>query len=68
MSRSMEEGISAAEGFCPAMPLIRERMVADDEGILIARSRVGDLDAFAGLVRIYQRMIYSLASVMSGIN
>jgi RNA polymerase sigma-70 factor, ECF subfamily len=62
----MSSQTSAAEGICPAMPLIQERMVTDDEGILVARSRVGDLDAFAGLVRIHQRMIYSLAYRMTG--
>jgi RNA polymerase sigma-70 factor, ECF subfamily len=41
-------------------------MVTDDEGILIARSRNGDWDAFAELVRTHQRMIHSLAYRMSG--
>ena len=42
------------------------RMVTDDEGILIARSRKGDWEAFAALVRMHQRMIHSLAYRMSG--
>ncbi len=41
-------------------------MVTDDEGILIARSRNGDWDAFAELIRTHQRMIHSLAYRMSG--
>jgi RNA polymerase sigma factor (sigma-70 family) len=41
-------------------------MVTDDEGILIARSREGDWDAFAALIRIHQRMIHSLTYRMSG--
>jgi RNA polymerase sigma-70 factor (ECF subfamily) len=41
-------------------------MVTDEEGVLIARSRDGDLDAFAALVRMHQRMIHSLAYRMTG--
>jgi RNA polymerase sigma-70 factor, ECF subfamily len=41
-------------------------MVTDDEGILIARSREGDWDAFAALIRMHQRMIHSLTYRMSG--
>jgi RNA polymerase sigma-70 factor, ECF subfamily len=41
-------------------------MVTDEEGVLIARSRNGDLDAFAGLVRMHQRMIHSLTYRMTG--
>src|SRR5580692_4362667 len=41
-------------------------MVTDDEGILIARSRSGDWEAFAALIRMHQRMIHSLAYRMTG--
>jgi RNA polymerase sigma-70 factor (ECF subfamily) len=41
-------------------------MVTDDERILVARSRNGDWDAFAALIRQHQRMIHSLAYRMSG--
>ncbi len=41
-------------------------MVTDDEGFLIARSRNGDWDAFAELIRTHQRMIHSLTYRMSG--
>lgn len=41
-------------------------MVTDDESRLITRSREGDWEAFAGLVRLHQRMIHSLAYRMSG--
>jgi RNA polymerase sigma-70 factor, ECF subfamily len=41
-------------------------MVTEDEGSLIARSRNGDWAAFAALVRLHQRMVYSLAYRMSG--
>lgn len=41
-------------------------MVTDDEGNLIARSRSGDWDAFAVLIRNHQRMIRTLAYRMSG--
>jgi RNA polymerase sigma-70 factor (ECF subfamily) len=50
----------------PAASYLGNRMVTDDEGILIARSRNGDWDAFAELVRNHQRMIHSLAYRMSG--
>jgi len=45
---------------------VGNRMVTEDEGILIARSRSGDWEAFAGLIRMHQRMIHSLAYRMSG--
>jgi hypothetical protein len=41
-------------------------MVTEDEGVLIARSRSGDWEAFAALIRMHQRMIHSLAYRMSG--
>jgi RNA polymerase sigma-70 factor, ECF subfamily len=41
-------------------------MVIDEEGVLIARSRNGDLDAFAALVQMHQRMIHSLTYRMTG--
>jgi RNA polymerase sigma-70 factor, ECF subfamily len=41
-------------------------MATEDEGSLIARSRKGDWTAFAALVRLHQRMIYSLTYRMSG--
>jgi RNA polymerase sigma-70 factor (ECF subfamily) len=41
-------------------------MVTEDEGSLIARSRNGDWAAFAVLVRLHQRMVYSLTYCMSG--
>jgi RNA polymerase sigma-70 factor, ECF subfamily len=41
-------------------------MVTEDESRLITRSREGDWEAFAGLVRLHQRMIHSLAYRMSG--
>jgi RNA polymerase sigma-70 factor, ECF subfamily len=41
-------------------------MVTDDEGILIARSKKGDWEAFAVLVRMHQLMIHSLTYRMSG--
>jgi RNA polymerase sigma-70 factor (ECF subfamily) len=41
-------------------------MVTEDEGSLIDRSRNGDPAAFAALVRLHQRMIYSLTYRMSG--
>jgi RNA polymerase sigma-70 factor, ECF subfamily len=41
-------------------------MVTDDEGVLIARSKDGDWDAFAALIRMHQRMIHTLAYRMSG--
>ena len=34
------------------------RMAIDDEGVLIARSRKGDWDALAALIRMYKRMIH----------
>lgn len=42
------------------------RMVTDDEGILIARSRNGDWDAFVALIRMHQHMFHSLTYRMSG--
>ena len=42
------------------------RMATDDEGSLIARSRNGDWQAFAELIRLHQNMIHSLAYRMSG--
>jgi RNA polymerase sigma-70 factor (ECF subfamily) len=50
----------------PAASNLGNRMVTDEEGVLIARSRNGDLDAFAALVRMHQRMIHSLAYRMTG--
>lgn len=41
-------------------------MVTDDEGTLVARSREGDWDAFAELIRTHQRMIHALAYRMTG--
>jgi RNA polymerase sigma-70 factor (ECF subfamily) len=41
-------------------------MVTEDEGSLIAGSRKGDGAAFAALVRIHQRMVYSLTYRMTG--
>jgi len=41
-------------------------MVTDDEGVLITRSKNGDWDAFAALIRMHQRMIHSLTYRMSG--
>jgi len=43
-----------------------KRMVTEDERRLITRSREGDREAFAELVRLHQRMIHSLAYRMSG--
>jgi RNA polymerase sigma-70 factor, ECF subfamily len=45
---------------------LTNRMVTDEEGILISRSKNGDWDAFAALIQSNQRMIYSLAYRMSG--
>ncbi len=45
---------------------LTNRMVTDEEGILISRSRNGDWDAFAALIQSHQRMIYSLTYRMSG--
>jgi RNA polymerase sigma-70 factor (ECF subfamily) len=45
---------------------VGNRMVTEDEGVLIARSRSGDWEAFAALIRMHQRMIHSLAYRMSG--
>jgi len=42
------------------------RMATDDEGSLVARSRNGDWQAFAELIRNHQNMIHSLAFRMSG--
>jgi len=41
-------------------------MFTDDEGNLIGRSRTGDWDAFAALIRMHQRMIHSLTYRMIG--
>jgi RNA polymerase sigma-70 factor (ECF subfamily) len=56
----------ATEGFHPMRPPTQQRIVTDDEGILISRSKEGDLDAFAELIRLHQRMIYSLTYRMCG--
>ncbi|HEY5228645.1 MAG TPA: RNA polymerase sigma factor [Opitutaceae bacterium] len=66
MGRTMPAVGPATEGIHPVLPPIQQRMVTDDERILIARSKAGDLEAFAELVRTHQRMIYSLAYRMSG--
>jgi len=49
----------------PAGSYVGNRMVTEDEGILIARSRSGDWEAFAALIRMHQRMIHSLAYRMT---
>lgn len=43
----------ATEGFHPMRPPTQQRMVTDDEGIFIARSKEGDLEAFAELIRLH---------------
>jgi len=50
----------------PAGILSYKRMVTDDEALLIAKSREGDWSAFAVLVQLHQRMIFSLTYRMSG--
>jgi RNA polymerase sigma-70 factor, ECF subfamily len=50
----------------PDVSKLGKRMVTEDEGVLIARSRDGDWEAFAEVVQRHQRMIHSLTYRMSG--